>query len=270
MAFFATHSEDGNPEQYIPQPQSMSLYANATVPLPPSFESPLSVPPFLQKEFNEARIRYRWRHDKPIKHQKMMKNVYRMATEVDTACGSIIAALERQGILDETLVIFTTDNGMMQGEHGLAGKWYPHEESIRVPLIIRDPRMPREKVGQLNHDFTLNVDLASTMLAAAGIDSLENMQGRDIAQLYLDNMEYEPWREEFYYEHPALNGNIPQSQALVRKDFKLFRWPEYNLHQLFNVQWDPFEEYDLSKNTTHASVVKGMKKRLDELSSAAF
>lgn len=74
-------------------------------------------------------------------------------------------------------------------EHGLSDKWYPHEGSIRVPLIIEDPRMPRHLKGSLNDQFTLNIDLAATMLSAARIDVPSQMQGRDIAALYTCNYE---------------------------------------------------------------------------------
>ena len=88
-----------------------------------------------------------------------MKAYYRLATEVDTTVGRVLAELKAQGLGENTLVIFTTDNGYFHGEHGLADKWYPYEESIRVPLIVRDPRMPKTKHGTTNDDFVLNVDL---------------------------------------------------------------------------------------------------------------
>ena len=114
-----------------------------------------------------------------------MKNYYRLATEVDSTCGKVLDELKKQGVLDNTLVIFTTDNGYYHAEHGLADKWYPHQESIRVPLIIRDPRMPEQQHGSTNNDFTLSVDLAPTILSAVGLATPEAMQGRDIAPLYL-------------------------------------------------------------------------------------
>jgi hypothetical protein len=75
-----------------------------------------------------------------------------------------------QGLLGNTLVIFTTDNGYLHGEHGLADKWYPFEESIRTPLIVADPRMPAAVRGTTNDALTLNVDLAPTILAAVLAD----------------------------------------------------------------------------------------------------
>jgi arylsulfatase len=89
--------------------------------------------------------------------------------------------------------------------------------------VIRDPRMPKEKAGKTSDAFTLNIDLAETILGAAGVDVPNVMQGRDISDLYLDDpKDKTPWREEFFYEHPVhLHTNtIPASTALVRKQWK--------------------------------------------------
>ena len=71
-------------------------------------------------------MRWYWRFDTPEKYQTMMKNYCRLATEVDATCGRVLAELEKQGLLENTLVIFTTDNGYFHAERGLADKWYPH------------------------------------------------------------------------------------------------------------------------------------------------
>ena len=271
VAFFAPHAEDPNPDQFLPQPQSKDLYQDVTIPVPTNAteKSWQNLPEFFNEE-NEGRNRWHWRFDSPEKFQRMMKNYYRLVTEVDTACGRILAKLEAQGILDNTLVIFTTDNGYYHAEHGLADKWYPHQESIRVPLIIRDPRMKKEKQGSTNDDFTLNVDLAPTILAATNIEAPRTMQGHDLAPLYLAN-EKPAWRSEFFYEHPTLRkaSFIPASEALVRKDYKYFYWPEADLEQLFHLKTDPCEETDLVKDPAHAEVLVSMRQRFAELKAAA-
>ena len=271
VCFFATHAEDGNPKQFLPQPQSMKLYQDVTVPVPPNAtrESWERLPDFFTEK-NEGRNRWHWRFDTPEKFQTMMKNYYRLATEVDSTCGKVIAELKKQGVLDNTLVIFTTDNGYYHAEHGLADKWYPHQESIRVPLIIRDPRMPEAKKGTTNDEFTLNVDLAPTFLNAAGLPVPKGMQGTDIAPLYLAKKAPE-WRDEFFYEHPTLKNAdfIPASEALVRKDWKYMYWPEADLEQLFDLKADPREENDLVADPAQADRLKEMRKRFQELKAAA-
>lgn len=188
VAYFATHAVDGDVRQYMPQNESMSMYENDTIPIPATGtdEAWMKMPYFFRPN-NEARTRWKWRYDEPNKHQTMMKNYYRMASEVDTSVGIILKELEIQGQLNNTLIIFTTDNGNFHSEHGLADKWYPHQESIRVPLVIKDPRMSPEFVGTTNEDFTLNIDLTATILAAAGLDPLPTMMGRDMSVLYRKN-----------------------------------------------------------------------------------
>jgi arylsulfatase len=86
-------------------------------------------------------------------------------------------------------------------EHGLSEKWYAFDQSIQVPLVIQDPRMPEEIKGTVNHEYTLNVDLAPTILSAAKIPIPPVMQGRDIAELYLNPIQAGlTWRKDFYYE----------------------------------------------------------------------
>jgi len=272
LAFIATHAEDSNPKQYLPQPESMALYQDLAIPLPKTAteESYRKLPPFIANEKNEGRVRWRWRFDTPEKYQEMMKNYYRLAAEVDATCGRLLEELEKQGVLDNTLVIFVGDNGYCHGEHGLADKWYPHQESIRVPLIVRDPRLEPSKRGGTNDDFTLNVDLAPSILAATGIEAPATMQGRDIAPLYLAAKK-PVWRDAFFYEHASVGSveRIPASEALVRKDWKYFYWPNFKLEQLFHVEADPFEENDLAGDPQYAARLAEMRERFNELKAAA-
>ena len=272
LAFFATHAEDENPLQYLPQPQSLALYQDVTIPVPPNAtdESFHRLPSFIANEKNEGRVRWHWRFDTPEKYQTMMKNYYRLATEVDTTCGRVLEELKKQGLLENTLVIFTGDNGYFHAEHGLADKWYPHQESIRVPLIVRDPRMVGAKHGQTNDDFVLNVDLAPTILAAAKIAAPPKMQGRDLAPLYLAAQK-PAWRTEFFYEHATIRNTnyIPSSEALVRKDWKYFYWPDFKVEQLFHVSADPQEENDLIADPAQKERLTEMRGRFAELKAAA-
>jgi len=199
-----------------------------------------------------------------------MKNYYRLASEVDSTCGRVLAQLSKEGLLDNTLVIFTGDNGYFHGEHGLGDKWYPHEESIRVPLIIRDPRMKQGQYGRTNDDFVLNVDLAPTILAAAGIKPPATMQGRDISPLYLAAPK-PAWRDEFFYEHAVIDNKerIPASEALVRKDMKYMLWPDFGREQLFDLKADPFEENDIIADPAQKKTLEEMRSRFAELKAAA-
>lgn len=179
-----------------------------------------------------------------------------------------------------------------------------------MPLIIKDPRMSPEFKGTVNDDFTLNIDLTTTILAAAGLDPLPSMMGRDMSVLYrdgglkgqataqsrrktftpTDKRQYPSpaedgdgkyhsgseteWRTEFFYEHPMHSNPsyIPASEALVRKDYKYFYWPNFNYEQLFDMKNDPGEMNDLfnSKDPVHQQKLKEMRKRFLELKKMAY
>eukprot|EP00980_Cylindrotheca_fusiformis_P022907 scaffold9903_cov94-Cylindrotheca_fusiformis.AAC.1 len=241
VSFFATHAWDGKYPSYQPMNESKVWYNNVTVPMPKTNTEHhfKLLPPFFTNR-NEGRNRWRKRFE-PSYYQESIKDLYRMATEVDFAVGEIISELKEQGL---------------ESEHGLAEKWYPFEESIRVPLIIQDPRMSKDKHGSTSDKFTLNIDLAPTLLGAAQVKPSRFMQGRDIADIYLKSNA--PWRKDFFYEynrgHPITGQGhegtnwIDASFALVTKEWKYIYWPEHNYEQLFHRSLDPYEEADLMKN----------------------
>ena len=264
VSFFATHAEDRNPKQYLPMEKSMALYKDKRIPVPVTAgdEYFKRLPSFIGNEKNEGRVRWHWRFDSPEKYQEYMKNYYRLATEVDAVCGRCIAELEKQDLLKDTLVIFTTDNGYFHGEHGLADKWYPYEESIRVPLIVLDPRNPKSNSGKTKEQIVLNVDLAPTILGAAKVKPPESMQGEDFSDLYKSNKP-KNWRSDFYYEHGTIKNKdfIPSSEALVSKDWKYISWPEFGFEELFDLKKDPNETNDLTRSDANKQQLKMLRDR---------
>lgn len=270
VSFFATHAEDENPRQYLYQPESAALYRDVTIPVPVTAGDAFFnlLPPFIANEKNEGRHRWRWRFDTPPKYQEYMKAYYRLATEVDTAAGRILEELKARGLDRETLVIFTTDNGYFHGEHGLADKWYPYEESIRVPLIIRDPRARRR--GEVRDELTLNVDLAPTILGFAGITPPARMQGRDLAPLYLGRGPGS-WRHQYFYEHATIRNVdfIPASTALVRREIKYIHWPDFNHEELFDLRRDPHETRNLINDRAYAGQLAELRREFARLKQEA-
>ena len=208
VSFFATHAWDGNTTSYQPQTTTRATYypeeeeeenstTTTTTTAKVRAQTIIAPPktatdqhwkdlPWFFNDWTAGRLRWRNRFEPGAIWQKNIRDLYAMATEVDAAIGAIIAELKHQQVYNQTLLIFTTDNGDLHGEHGLVEKWYPFEESINVPLIIVDPRMTPEHHGTINTEFTLNVDLAPTLLKAANINPSSFMQGRDIAELYLN------------------------------------------------------------------------------------
>jgi arylsulfatase A-like enzyme len=267
VGFFAPHAEDNAPEQYLPQDWSAKLYDGATIPPPlrgdPAYMAAL--PPFLSSEANEGRVRYHWRFDTPERYQASMTRYYRLITEVDDAIGRIAGELQAQGVYDSTLIAVIGDNGYFQADRGLADKWYPYEESIRVPLVLRDPRLAPERRGMTRGQFALNLDVAPTLVAAAGLVVPGVMQGRDLSPLYL-SAGAPDWRDEFFYEHPTVTSKnrIPSSQGVIRRDWKYIEWPEWDFQQLFDLQHDPGEIRNLAGQPAQASRELRMRQQLEE------
>jgi hypothetical protein len=177
---------------------------------------------------------------------------------------------------------------MMMGDHGLSDKWYAFEESIKVPLIVVDPRIPQYRRGTRNDVYTLSIDLAPTLLSAASIAVPDTMQGRDIGSLYVGsdkdiaNAQLK-WRKDFFYEwtlggldaenHSANAFDIPAVFALVERDYKYIYWPQFQYEQLFNLAQDPLEEYDIFNYTaalsddTNSSVINASTGRRGSIRS---
>ena len=138
--------------------------------------------------------------------------------------------------------------------------------------------MPEHMRGQVSEELTISIDLAPTMLAAAGIKAPAFMQGRDIAQLYLNPKEAtKAWRQDFLYEwnqgdpHNASGHELPQYLpavfALVQKDYKYFYWPQVQYEQVFNLKDDPFEEHDILNVTaqTNLPMLQALRVRYQQL-----
>lgn len=265
LSYRAPHAEDKNPEQYLPLPEDASLYQDATIPVPPtasqhSFEL---LPPFLQTEKNFGRVRWHWRFDTSERYQQYVKNYYRLITEIDRSAGQIREELKREGVEGDTVLVFAGDNGYFLGEHGLADKWYPYEESIRVPLVVFDPRLPRSRRGQRVDDLVLNVDYAPTFLSLTGCPIPAGTQGRDFSPLYRGPRPKE-WRTEFYYDHIVPIDGIEDCEALVTLRYKYILWPHHNYEELFDLKRDPHEERDLTRDGKHERLLAELRARFQD------
>jgi len=273
VSFFATHAEDRHPDQYRYQPQSEKYYLNTVIPVPKTAteEALKALPPFISDEKNEGRNRWHWRFDSPEKYQRYMKAYYRMLTEMDLAIGKIIQELKAQGVYENTLIIFMGDNGYFQSDHMLADKWYPYEESIRVPLVVHDPRLPASKRNTSNNEFVLNIDIAPAIIAAVGEPIPVAVQGQDFSALYL-NKKAPAWRQDFYYEHPVVNkvSFIPSSEALVIHRDKYIFWPDHQYEEYFDLKKDRSEVQSQINNKKYQKKIESAKKRMAELKQNAL
>ena len=182
---------------------------------------------------------------------------------VDVVIGKIRAELEHLDLADNTIIILTGDNGFYLGEHGLAGKWFPHEESIRVPLIFYDPRAPTKHRGLSREEFALNIDIAPTILELAGLPVPAQMQGRSLAPLLRGKTPN--WRTDFVYEHLFNHKTIPKTEALRTGQFKYARYIDFGYEELYDLKSDPHETKNLAKIQKYMQILKSLRKRCDRL-----
>jgi arylsulfatase A-like enzyme len=220
VSFKAPHCQDNDPRQFIYNERYRDLYSDIVIPgVETNTEEVWEKFPDFFKENNEARKRWKIRFSTPEKYQEMVKGYYRLITGVDDVIGNVRDKLKEMGIDDNTILVFTSDNGFYLGEYGMAGKWYGHEPSIRIPLIIYNPEM-KDKAGTVNDNMVLNIDFAPTLLSLADIVAPREMQGRDINKILVSKNERK-WRNSFYYEH-TINQfpTIPVTQGLRTQRYK--------------------------------------------------
>ena len=264
VSFRAPHADDGDPRQYVWPRDLDGLYDDADVPLAP-LEAPehfAALPELLQGSL--GRERFFWRFDTPEKRAAMIRGYWRMITGIDRAVGRILAKLDAIGAADDTLVVFTSDNGYFLGERGLAGKWLIYEDSIRVPLVVRMPRDARPPAGSIDTP-ALNVDLGPTILAACGVPVPDSMQGRDL--LPLVRGERVAWRDDVFYEHRFDHAKIPEHEGVRTPRWTYVRYVDVAppLEMLFDRAADPLQTRDLAADADHADQLLRLRRRTDEL-----
>jgi choline-sulfatase len=180
---------------------------------------------------------------------------YGLVTRLDLLIGEILAALESSGLVEDTLVVYSTDHGDQLGERGLFWKHTFYDESVKVPLILAWPgRLP---AGERRAQVVNLVDLTATLLDALGAPPLPHGQGRSFLEAARDGRA--AWDDETYAEYctdavPAWTGGMAVQQRMVRRG----RWKLVYYHgyrpQLFDLETDPHEREDLAEDARHGAV----------------
>jgi arylsulfatase A-like enzyme len=257
---------------WTPDPALAHLYRDVEVPLSPTatLEAESELSAYLRGSMVGNRGR-KWLSD-PVTLQQLLRQYYRLITGVDVAVGRIVEAIELLGLSDRVVILFSSDNGLMVGEHGLVGKVLMHEESIRVPLIVNDPRVPG--AGRRIQDIALNIDLAPTILDLAGIDRPSRMQGRSLVALMRG--EDPDWRDDFFYEAGLAVGKrdrragpspyFPSVEGVRSRDWKYMRYLDAGSpgEQLYDLRSDSLEIENLVDREEHRDVLETLRQRWSE------
>lgn len=263
LSFSAPHAHDPAPEQYFWQPEVDSLYQNHVFDSPKLAEEIWfeNQPEYVRNGFN--RTRWHWRFDTPEKYQHSMKGYYRMITGIDREIGKIRQVLEEKGMADNTVIILMGDNGYFLGERQLAGKWLMYENSLRVPLIIYDPRSNTHRDVE---DLALNIDIPSTIFELAGLQVPEEWQGVSLAGYTRDESPARI-RDIFLCEHLWNFDNIPPSEGVRTKKWKYFRYQNDLAHEeLYDLENDPDERKNLAGSSQFNELLTGFRIKTDSIS----
>jgi arylsulfatase A-like enzyme len=259
ISFSAPHAHDPAPEQYFWGDEAGKLYRDITIPPPELGDESyfLMLPQEVRDGFN--RVRWTWRYDTPEKYQHSLKGYYRMISEVDSELDRLRKTLEEKGIADNTVIIFMGDNGFFLGERQLAGKWLMYDNSLRVPLIIYDPR---HKEHRDVNEPALNIDIAPTILRLASVRIPEICQGQSLAGCN----EVLPGRDTLLFEHLWNLKEIPSSEGVRTDKWKYFRYRFIDTpEELYDLENDPKETRNLAGDPAYKEILRSLRKGCDGL-----
>ncbi|MCL4402438.1 MAG: sulfatase [Acidobacteria bacterium] len=214
---------------------------------------------------------------KPRQYQIFIKSYLRCVASVDDNVGRVLDYLDASGLANNTVVVYTSDQGVFLGEHGLYDKRFMYEDSLRMPLLVRYPR--EVKPGSVNRDMVLNLDFAETLLDYGGASAPADMQGRSFRPL-LKGQAPRDWRTSMYYRYwmHGAHFNIPAHLGVRTKRYKLVYYygqtcgkkgtvgpataPEW---EFFDLKEDPLEMHNVYGVPAFASVVRELTAELKRL-----
>ncbi len=205
----------------------------------------------------------------------MVRAYWGTLLSVDDSVGRLYALLEQRGELDNTIIVFLGDNGILSGEHGMVDKRTMHEPSIRIPLLVRYPGLtppdrPKVVAGQV-----LTLDLAPSILELCGAPPLERIHGRSWVKLARQGDA--GWRKSwfYHYNYEKQFPYTPNVRGVRTETWKYIHYPhgdgtpDRHLAELYNLEFDPEERHNLIQNPKYAGVVRQLRRELGQLMKAA-
>jgi len=261
-------------ENHSPAPRHKDMYAEDELPVPPydtHLEDFKGKPEWQRikawdskwKEYvhSDTIIPKKW----PIKGDKF-KTLLECLAAVDESLGKVLATLEEIGELDNTVIIYSSDNGYFMGEHGYWDKRIAYESSMKIPMLIRYPK--KIKPGTVINQNALNIDLAPTILDIADVETPKYMQGESMVKLF-DEQPDQNWRESFmfeYYVDDAYPYAGPNMLAIKNDRYKLIdAFLENDIDELYDLKKDPGEMNNLINNEEYNEVENKLRKDLEKL-----
>lgn len=199
------------------------------------------------------------------KYQRYIKDYLKSAKSVDDNIGRLMDYLEEKNMLENTLVVYTSDQGFYMGEHGWFDKRFMYEESFRTPLVMHLPSKFKKR-GDIQQ-LVQNIDYAPTFLDLAGVTIPDDMQGLSMKKLLVDSTEHD-WRKSLYYhfqEFPA--EHMVKRHFGIRNDrYKLIRfYNDKKFWEFYDLEKDPSEMANQYNNPEYQEIISSMKTELKQL-----
>ncbi len=250
---------------FIPAERHQTLYAGSPLPRRENYGVPPRGKPALERRIAGLAPLGK----DTVTPDEMIRDRLRMLAAVDEGLGRMLEALEKQGVLDKTVVMLVGDNGYFYGEHGLSEeRRLAYEESIRLPLLVRFP--PRVRGGSRPGAQALTIDIAPTILDLAAASPLPNLDGRSLVPLFKVGGTPADWRRSFLIEYTTdivFPRMLKMGYDAVRNErYKYIRYRELEgMNELYDLQQDPFELQNLIDSKESAEVRRLMEKELETL-----
>lgn len=195
--------------------------------------------------------------------QRYMEDYLRVVNSLDDNIGRVLQYLKDEGLAQNTIVVYLSDQGFYLGEHGLYDKRFMYTESFRTPMMIRYPAMV--KPNQKTSSYVLNLDLAPTLLDLAGIEVPVDMQGQSMKKLLVSGKD-KFWRKEIYYHYYEKSFGLTRHYGIKTERYKLIHFYDpVNSWELYDLKKDPKEMKNLYDDPGSAKIVAMLKERLKAL-----
>ncbi|MCF7849487.1 MAG: PQQ-binding-like beta-propeller repeat protein, partial [Kiritimatiellales bacterium] len=247
-------------------PEDQKKYQGVVFDRPASFgQKGLDRLPIQSKLGRQYLQRDEWDADH---YQDHLTQYYQLVSGVDTAIGMVVAELERLGVADNTVVIYTADNGYSCGAHGLQGKVLPYEAASRIPLILVDPRSPTAGKKLRSNAVVGNIDFAPTILSLAGLDVPAKMDGKSLMPLMADPSRRVRESMPIIQNWGVANNDHNKGLAVATEEWKYINWcyADANVppaEELFNLKSDQDELANQAGNPECRAVLEHMRKAYD-------
>ena len=199
------------------------------------------------------------------KYQRYIKDYLSCILSVDESVGRVLDYLDKNGLAENTVVVYTSDQGFYLGEHGWYDKRFMYEESFRTPLLIRYPKMI--KPGTQNNDLVQNIDFAPTFLELAGLDIPEDIQGLSMVSI-LEGKHPENRHHALYYHYYEFPGiHMAKRHYGIRTErYKLIHfYNDIDEWELYDLEKDPHEMHNIINDPDYAKIKADLSEQLDSL-----